>query len=187
MGKLKPLPSSLPSLSPDLFIIYTSLDNLNQRLFIKVFRYLWGVVLPAHRFNGSGASFYSYWLVDTVIKSSGLSPSLFSLMVFIHHFTNQGKKYINSSMVYNNSFLLPGVDIKAKRNYLSDLTRRGYLSRSYRDTHNPHYKISFQSRPVFIKLTSKGVQCIHNLEKDLYRILLNTSLNDLTGGNKKPR
>ena len=186
MGKLKPFSPSLPSLSADLNSLYHSLDSINQSIFIKVFKYLWGVVLPAHRFNGRGASLYGCWALDCVVHASGLGPSYFSLLLFIYHITGRGTKYIHSTKVYNSRVLLPGVSRRSLPVYICTLVKLGYLSRSFKDPDNPYYKISFSSRPVFIKVTVKGLQYIAGIEKDLYKLLLNTSLDDLTG-NKKAR
>ena len=80
---------------------------------------------------------------------------------------------------------MPGVKTQSKQQYISELVRRGYVVRSFRNPDNPHYKISFRSHPVFIRLTPSGIALITGIEKDLYKLLLNTSLNDLTGVNNK--
>jgi hypothetical protein len=169
-----------------LLNLYQSLSIDNQKVFIRVFNYLWGCVVPASRFNGRGSSLHSFWAVDYLRQSSGLSSSLFSLLLFIYHITGRNKNFICSDQVYNNPGILFNYCQGAKQNKLSQLTKLGYLARSWSNPDQPYLQKSYRSRPVFIKLSPAGVQLIHDIEKDLYKLLLNTSLNDLTGVNKKP-
>jgi len=179
--------SSPPSLSPELNSLYHSLSIEQQQVFIKVFNYLWGCVVPASRFNGRGASLYSFWVIDYLRQCSGLSSSLFSLLVFIYHITGRNKHFICTDQVYNNDGIMFNYCQGAKQNKLSQLTKLGYLVRSWSNPDQPYLQKSYRSRPVFIKLSPSGIALIHDIEKDLYKLLLNTSLNDLTGvSNKKP-
>lgn len=179
-------PVSPPSLSPELVNLYQSLSIDQQRLFIKVFRYLWGVVLPAQSFRGRSGPLRSYWALDIVLRSYSLSPALLSLLTFIYYMTQEGRKYICTADVYSNNSILPYCNAGSKQDYISMLKRRGYLSRSYSNPDQPYLKRSFRRQPVFIKLSPAGVHVITGIEKDLYKLLLNTSLNDLTGKNKRP-
>ncbi len=185
MNKQELSPASPPLLSPQLNTLYQSLTEDNKHLFVKVFKYLWGVVLPSRRFIGRGAVLYSYWAVDLLRERQKLPPRLLSLLTFIYFITDKGRKYINTNQVYNSSGVLPDLDAKSKQAYLSHLTQRGYIVRSRRNTDDPYYQRSYARRPVFIRLSPSGLALIEGIEKDLYKILMRSTLEDLTG-NKKP-
>lgn len=179
-----PVPD-LPVLSPALLLSYSSLPSNMQRLFIKVFRYLWGVVLPVKRFKCPAGLLYSFWVVDLLRERLSLTTTELSLITYIYQMTDNNSKYIHSDLIYNSmvlSHILP--DSKMKR--LTDLNADGYIIRSTSDPFALHLRCSHSRQPVFIKLSVKGVQVIESMGKDMHKILFNTSLNDLTGANKKP-
>lgn len=178
------LPPS-PSLSPSLHLLYLNLTKDNQRLFIKVYKYLWGVVCPLSRFVKYSGVLYSFWAVDRLRHRFNLSTSQLAALSYIYQVTNKGANIIHSNVVYN-GMLLPHVLLGAKQHILSGLVSLGYVSRSTKDASAPYLSRSYSSHPVFIRLTSSGVALIEGIEKDLYGLLLNTSLNELTGTNKKP-
>lgn len=176
------IPGSPPSLSPGLLNMYQSLSIDNQKVFIKVFRYLWGVLLPVRSFRGAAGPLRSFWILDIALRSYSLTPSYFSVLTFIYQVSRHGKLFVCSADVYNNVNLLPDLDPRTKQNYISYLFRKGYVVRSWSNPDEPYLQKSFRSRPVFIKLSVKGVQLIESIEKDIYKRLLNTSLNDVING-----
>jgi hypothetical protein len=177
------LPSAA-SLSSSLSVSYSLLPDDLQRLFIKVFKYLWGVV-HYRRFKDPGSVLMSLWAVDIVRSRCSLSRSELAILTFIYQMTNKNKLFIHSDSVYC-SGVCPDLKISAKMNILSLMVKRGYIIRSYKNTDEPYLKRSFVSHPVFIRLSSSGVLLLQGIEKDLYKLLLNTSLDDLTGKHKKP-
>jgi len=174
----------LPSLSGVLQLDYQVLDDDMRRLFIKIYKYLWGVV-NARSVKRCGVTSY-FWLITRVSLSSGLSPSSFLLLSYLYMVTNGGKKYIHSNTVYG-SCSIPGAMPGTYQRVMWDLKHAGLLSRHHKDPDQPYLqRAQHNKQPVFIALTRAGVQLIEGIEKDLYKMLLNTSLNDLTGQNKKP-
>lgn len=177
--------SSLPPLTPELNNLYNGMSGDNKQLFVKVFRYLWGCVVPFKAFTGRSGAVYSYWAVNDVLIKRKLYPAFFSMLVFIYQLTRGNKKYIVSDEVYNCPGLLPSVQSNTKQVYLCNLTQLGYITRSWSDPDKPYLQKSYRSRNVFIKLSPAGIKLINDIEKDIYKTLLNTSLNDLIGANKK--
>ena len=178
-------PGSPPVLSTELNELYNSLDVSNRIIFVRVFKFLWGVVCPASRFITYSGVLHSYWVVDLLRERYNLSPSYLSLLTYIYYATDKGKIFIHSKVLYS-GVVLPGVLPASIGHYISYLIKCGYLIRSQ---HKPATKFaarSFAYRPEFIRLTTAGVRLIESIEKDLYKILMNTSLNELTGAiNKK--
>jgi hypothetical protein len=177
-------PASLPSLSPSLVISYQSLTIDMQRLFIKVFKYLYSVA-HIRRYYDPGGLLSSWWAVDVVRSRCSLSGSEFSILMYIYQMSNKGAKVLHSDNIYY-SPVVPKIKRTAKMAVLCSLVRSGYLSRNTRNTQDPFYSRSVSPHPVYISLTRKGVQLIEGIEKDLYKLLLRSSLDDLTGANKKP-
>ncbi|HUX56453.1 MAG TPA: hypothetical protein VMV77_05735 [Bacteroidales bacterium] len=168
-----------PDLSPDLASIYHSLPSNYQKLFTRIIKYLWGVV-HSRRYLDRGGVLFSFW-VDRLRDRLSLTSSELSLLTFIYQMTIKGKNIIHSDDVYN-GMVLPGVLKTAKQNYLSLLAKRGYITRSYHGSGAPYRSFA---HPVYIKLSFSGVALVEGIERDLYKLLLNTSLDDLTGRNKK--
>lgn len=177
------LPAS-PPLSPGLLLSYQVLDDNLKPLFIKVFKYLWGVV-HRRRYFAPGDVLLNFWAVNMARRSASLSLSQLAILTYIYQMSNKGKIFIHSDSIYNVD-MLPGAKRPAKINAISILIKRGYLFRSCKNTDQPYLKRSYTLHPVFIRLTPAGITLIEGIEKKIYKFLLNTSLNDLTGVNKKP-
>ena len=175
-----------PSLSPELNGLYQSLNLDNKMIFLRVFRFIWGVVAPVSRFVKYGGVLYSYYAVDFLRVRYGLTSSQLSLLSFLYHVTGKGQQITDSWRVYN-AFILPELTRDAKKSVLRSLKLRGYVSRSTRNTSLPYLSRSYSRHPVFINLTSSGVRLIETFEKDLYKILVNSSFEDLAGTKKRPR
>jgi hypothetical protein len=174
---------AVPSLSSSLSVSYSLLPDDLQRLFIKVFKYLWGVV-HYRRFKDTGSVLMSLWAVDIIRSRCSLSRSELAILTFIYQMSNKNTKLLHSDSVYY-SGVCPDLKITAKKNILSLMVKRGYVVRSYTDPSKPYLQRSFASRPVFLCLSSSGVLLLQGIEKDLYRLLLRSSLDDLTGKHKK--
>ena len=177
-------PGVPPSLTTELSNLYNSLDANNRIIFIKVFKFLWGVVCPASRFISYSGVLYSYWVVDLLRERSGLTTSYLSLLTYIYHVTRKGTTYIHSKVIYS-GVVLPGVLAVSIQQYVSTLIKLGYLSRSQYKPASTTLPRSFAYRPVFIRLTPSGVRLIETIERDLHNILMNTSLDELTGQTNK--
>jgi len=176
---------SPPSLSSDLLNLYDSLDSFNRGVFVKIYRYLWNVVYPWRRLTGHASMFYTFWAVDQIRCKYNIPGHHFCLLSFISHATDKGKNYIKSSRVFN-SGVLPGVQPQCKDVYLSELKKMGYVVRSWYDPKTPRYKPFYMARKGYINLSPEGIELITSIEHDLYKLLMRSSLNDLTGANKKP-
>jgi hypothetical protein len=173
-----------PSLSPELLSIYLGFNEENKRIFLKMFNYLWSVVAPARKFISFGGVLYAYWAVDLLRERAGLCSSELSLLSYIYQVSNKGRNFIHSNLIYNSAVLQNIVD-SSKQRKINDLKRRGYLIRSTWDANAPYLSRSRSRQPVFIKLTYEGVRLIEGIEKDLYKILVDSSFNDLTTGINK--
>lgn len=175
------LSSPLPSLPSDLNSLYLSLPDDMQRLFIRVFRYLWGVV------NGWRYGFVPlFWAVDLLRLRFSLTSSELTVLTYIYYASHKGKRFIHSDLVYNGT-ILQDLIYKSKQGVLNDLKHKGYISRSTRDPGQPYsQRAQHNKQPVYISLTPAGIKLIEKCERDLYNIIMNTSLDDLTG-NKKAR
>ena len=121
-------PGVPPSLSPELTELYQSLNDNNRVIFVKVFRFLWGVVCPLSRFTGYSGVLHSYWIVDLLRERSGLPPSYLAILTYVYHVTNKNKTFIHSRVLYS-GVVLPGVLLSSVRQYVSNLIKLGYLTR----------------------------------------------------------
>ena len=184
-GKYDDLPPGVPPpLTSELNYLYQSLDSNNRIIFIKVFKFLWGVVCPASRFIAYSGVLHSYWVVDLLRARHNLTPSYLALLTYIYHATNKGKTFIHSRVLYS-GVVLPGVLTVTIQQYISHLIRRGYLIRSQYKPASASLPRSYSGHSIFIRLSPSGVRLIESIEKDLYKILMNTSLNELTGATNK--
>jgi DNA-binding MarR family transcriptional regulator len=174
-----------PSLPPSLSSVYSSLSPDMKKVFIRVFRFLWNYVAPVKRFVGHSGVLYGFWAIDMLRVKSDLTPSELSMLAYLYQITDQGNKTIHSDIIYN-SIILPRILKQSKQGILNDLKHKGYVSRSTCDVSQPYLSRAYSKQPVFIRLTSSGAALIEGIEKDLYRLLFSTSLNEITGPNKKP-
>jgi len=177
--------SSSPSLSPDLLKMYNSLSDVNKQIFVKVFKYLWGVVCPLSRFVRHGGILHSFWAVDQIRDKYGLNDTRLVLLSYLYQVSNAGKKVVHTDTIYN-GMILPNIIESTKRRELFKLKHDGYINRTRRDPSRLHYVSGFSPGNAFIILLPSGVSLIEKFEKELYNLLLQSSLNDLTGANKKP-
>ena len=178
--------SSLPSLSNQLNGLYQVLDDDMKRLFIKMYRYLWGVV-NSYSVKSCGVVSY-HWLINRVAASSSLAPSSLVLLSYLYMMTNKGTKLIHSNIVINSGVLPGALPITVQR-VTWDLKHAGFITRHTKDPGQPYsQRAQHNKQPVFIRLTPAGLRVIEDMTRQINKILLNTSLNDLTGvSNKKPR
>lgn len=169
---------SVPALSPSLSSLYSLLDLQQKRLFNKVFMYLWDYV--RHKVYGSHGVINTYWIVEDMRIKYDLSTSELSMLTFLYQITGGGRGIINSQAVYNGS-ALPHLGYEGKKWYLYKLRLKGYLIRSTRDTSAPYLKRSVYHSPIFIQLSPSGVGVVKDIEKRTQRLIMTSSLNDITG------
>ena len=172
----------LPLLSSSLNSLYNSLDGFNKGVFIRVYNYLWGVV---NDYSVKRAGVVShYWLLFMILRSSPLSSPSLALLSYLYLMTNKGNRLIHSNIVYN-SGVLYGYGWRSVQRVLYNMKRAGYITRHTKDPGRPYSQSAQHNKqPVFIKMTNKGIKTIQDMEKDMNRILMNTSFNDLTGMKK---
>lgn len=176
--------SSVPSLSPELKDLYNSLDGVQKSLFMRVFRFVWGVLFGRKQLFKQHVLLY--WGLELVRSRSSLSPSDLSILSYLYQVTNKGANIVSSETFYK-GLLFTGVDLAQRKYRLVSLKKRGYITRHTFNSDLPYLRSSRSNHKLFIKMTLKGVQCIERIEKDLNNLLLNTCLNDLTGQTtKKP-
>jgi hypothetical protein len=177
--------SPLPSLPDNLLGFYGVLSVDMQRLFIKVFKYLWGVV------NGRRVSVItSFWCIDMLRTKLDLTSSQLALLSYLYQISNKGRDFVHSDKLYH-SAILPHL-ARSEWNgsmqvLIYYLIKRGYVVRSRYDPGNTFYKSGRSRRPVFVRLSPGGIQLIEGIEKDINRLLMRSTLEELTGiSNKKP-
>ena len=178
-----PAPSP-PSLSNDLLSLYDSLDSFNRGVFVKIYRYLWNVIYPWRRLTGNASMFYSFWIVDQIRQKHNIPPSRFRLLSFISHTTDKGRSYIKLDRVLNGAGM-SDISLRYKKLYIADLRKAGYIVRCWYDPSRPRYR-NFKKQDPHVNLSPEGIELITSIEHDLYKLLMRSSLNDLTGANKKP-
>jgi DNA-binding MarR family transcriptional regulator len=175
--------SYLPELDKNLISLYGVLDDSTKSLFNKVYKYLWTFV------NGRKMDLInSYWCVDMLRTRLDLTPSQLAMLTYLYQVTNKGKRYIHNDLIYAAPILphlLRSPASTSMQVLLYYLKEKGYIIRSRYDPVNRCYKWGRNRRPVFLNLSASGVKLIEDLNKDISRILLNTSLNDITGANKR--
>ena len=177
------LSSSVPSLPSDLKSLYLNMGDDEKRLFNRVYVSLWGVV-NTYNIKRSGIASY-YWLLSMVAGASSLAPSSLVVLSYLYMMSNKGSKLIHSNTLYL-SGCVPGALFKTYQRITWDLKHDGYITRHTKDPGQPYnHKAQHNRQPVYIKITGKGLKIIEGMEKDVNKILLNTSFNDLTGI-KKP-
>jgi DNA-binding MarR family transcriptional regulator len=145
---------------------------------------MWNYLNPLRCYTGHGGVLYSCWAIDMLRVKIDLTPSELSMLAYLYQVTDRGKSTIHSDIIYK-SVILPHIQIASKQGILNDLKHRGYISRYTHNSSAPYLQRSFSRQPVFIRLTLKGISVIQGIEKDLYKLLLNTSLDEITGANKK--
>jgi DNA-binding MarR family transcriptional regulator len=171
--------SSAPSLPTELTGLYLVMSEDNKRLFSKAFTLLWRYVNK--RRNTLAVSF---WVVDMLRRRSGLPSSDFAVLSYLYFLSGGGVSVVTSDLLYK-SKILPGIIDASFANTLNRLKHAGYITRSTSDPGLPFLARSYRRQPVFISLTASGVALIKNIDREIYNIMLHTSLDDITGRNKK--
>ena len=175
--------SSPPSLNTELTQLYDALPEDYKKLFIKLYKYLWDVVLPYSIYRKPGGLIYYYYALDAIRDKYSLTFGQLALLTFLYYATRSGSKYIHSDVVYlglsGSSYAL-----NTKRRNLVHLRHKGFILRSRRSPDHPNYYQPNLRQPIFIKLTQAGIDLIKNIEKDLMLYLLENSFNSIIGKNK---
>ncbi|MGD0340535.1 MAG: hypothetical protein ABSA76_02340 [Bacteroidales bacterium] len=175
--------SGLPPLSAPLTSFFSVLNSDNQKVFRRVFQFCWNIA-NSRRFTDRGNIMSIYWLIDRLRIGASLTTTELSLLTYIYQITSKGKHIIHSNKIYlSTSF--PGVTHHTLECRLVDLTKREFIIRSTRNPEIPYLSRYVFKQPVWLRLSPSGVRVIEGIEKDMYKILLNSSLDDLTGI-KKP-
>ena len=169
-----------PPLSPALSVLYSNLSIDNQRLFIKVFRYLWGYIL---RCRSSYDVLHLYWCVDALRIKYSLTNGQLSLLTYLYQITDKGKYIIKSTQLQKSSSLHLGKQYLA--DLLIDFKDQGFITRLSRDPTLPYLTRSISRQKIFIQFTSKGVALVDNINADLKRLVINSTIDDVTTANNK--
>lgn len=168
-----------PPLPPSLTDLYCNLDSRSKGLFNKVFKWLW-VYLNGRKVN----LIFFYWCVDRARRKHKLTCTELSLLSWLYQSSFQGSRCVNSAYLYNGG-AFPYLLRDAITTTLNDLKHKGYISRSTSDPSLPFLSRSYSRQPVFISLTGVGVRLIQTIDQELYKTMLHSSFNDITGTNKK--
>ena len=185
MAKLKDPTVSPPVLPTELNQLYSLLNPEAKVLFNRVFVWLWSYLVNKRLYLRSWPVLYYYWGVDAARKDAGLNSSELAILTFAWQLSANGTKVFNSFQIYNSSFINPELIFASRQNIMNHLVKLGYLSRSCKDPARKYYSIPWPPKKVFISFTYKGVMLIKNIESKLYDIVLHSSLDEITGNNKK--
>jgi hypothetical protein len=177
----KPVP---PSLSPALRTIYLTLSLEEKQLFNKVFMLMWDYVCPLKSFVNSGGILHSYYVIDLLRSRYNLTTNHLSALTYLYQITRKGADIVHSQLIMNSLFMADAQQLMKYRT-LAELRTRFLIKRHYFDPSQPYLSRFRSNNPEFIELLPAGVTIVHDIEKQLYYLLRNTSLNDLTGVNKK--
>jgi hypothetical protein len=169
---------SAPSLPSSLSSAYRLLDEASKRLFNKVFMWMWNYV--RRKVLTSHGVLNTYWIVDAMRIKHDLCASELSMLTFLYHITDGGKRIVSSQAVYN-GLVLPHLAVAGKTDYLHRLRVRGFLIRSSRDISAPYLQRSIARQKIFIQLTPKAVGLIKDIDRRVQTLIMTHSLNDLIG------
>jgi len=136
---------------------------------------MWSTLVPHGRRYGV---LYSYWAVDMLRTRFGLSPMDLSLLTYLCMVSDRGKYIINSMQLKNSSSLQFGK--YSLHNKLIEFKDAGYIVRLSRDPSQPYLTRSISRQKIFIQFTGKGVELIDKIERELFRITVNSSLANVT-------
>lgn len=122
----------------------------------------------------------TFWIVDDLRAKHDLCSSEFSMLTFLYHVTDGGKRIISSQAVYN-GFALPHLAESGKAHYLRKLREGGYIIRFTRDISAPYLQRSVSRQKIFIQLTPKAVGLIKEIDRRVQSLIMTHSLHDLIG------
>lgn len=169
---------SAPSLPSSLTSLYQLLDDNMRRLFNKVFMFLWDYV--RRKVLSSHGVLNTFWIVDDLRAKHGLCSSEFSMLTYLYHVTDGGKRIVSSQAIYNGS-ALPHLAESGKAHYLRKLREGGYIIRSSRDISAPYLQRSIYHSKIFIQLTPKAIGVIKDIDRRVQHLIMRSSLNDIIG------
>ena len=167
-----------PSLPSSLASLYSLLNIEQQKLFNKVFMLMWLSVVPSGKRYGI---IYCYWALERVLCERGLERSEFALLTYLNQMTEGGKYYINSIKLRRSTAF--NFDVSRQYVLLNRFKKAGYIIRYSRDPSLPYLQRSVSKQKIFIQFTGKGVELIKSIERDMFNIMLNKSLEDITTRN----
>lgn len=186
MGKIRGTSLlSPPSLSPELNRFYSMLSGDNKRIFSRVFLWVWRYLFGLRSFIERAGSLSMYWAIDMERQKLNITHSQLAVLSFIYYASGCGHQIIHSDSVYN-SPVLPNNLKTSKEHILCELKLMGYVERFTRNPSAPYLSSSVNRHPVYLKLSDKAINMIQGVEGNIYKLIIHTSLDDLTGANKKP-
>lgn len=174
---------SPPSLSPSLSTVYSMLSQDSKQLFNRAFMFLWSYLHPKASYLQFGGVLYYYYAIDMLRVRYDLTTSELSLLSYLYGVSDSGAKVVHSQTVYS-GMLLPHLCRATKANTLALLNKRGFVVRLSRNPALPYLQRSISKHREYIQMTAKGVDVINNINRDLYKLLRDSSLNDIIGANK---
>lgn len=162
-----------PILSTELTTLYCNLPDNYQRLFGKLFRYMYDYLLPVRLFTSHGGVLHNYWLVNQGREKNNLSVRELDLLTCLYLYSAGGRATIRSDRLKEQ---YPGF---SSRTFVS-LRRKGFIKRQTWDPLAPSYLNRRSHRPIFIRLTTSAISVITDIERDLRSGLYNSLRKNLT-------
>jgi len=172
--------SAAPSLSPSLSVLYSNLSNDNRRLFIKVFKYLWGYVLNR---RSQYDVVHLFWCVERLRIKYSLTSGELSLLTYLYQLSERGKYIIKSTQLFKSSSL--HLSSRTLEPLLTKFKDQALIVRLSRDPTQPYLTRSIARQKIFIQFTAKGVAFVDTIEDDLRVLLINSTIDDVTTANNK--
>ena len=173
---------SLPLLTKQLKAQYLLLDVVSQRLFKKVFIWLWRYI-QAQQLTGV---IYNYWGAECFRLSSGLTSTQLSILSYLYMASGRGVNTVRSDELYK-SVLLPGVQLNSFQITLYGLVKAGYLASYYRDPAAPYLADNVNKHKIFIRFTRPGIKLMQQFEYTINYNTMRSSLAEIAERGKQGR
>lgn len=174
--------SPLPSLTNQLKAQFLLLDVVQQRLFKRVFVWMWRHVNESFRLTGI---VYNYWAAESFRLSSSLTSLELSILSYLYMLSDRGNITIKSCQVYESGVFHTSASVLD--DILQRLVKRGYITRNYRDPVNPYLKINTSKHRIFIRFTRPGVKLMQQFEYTINYNTMRSSLADVAERGKQGR
>ena len=173
---------SLPSLTNQLKAQFLLLDGVQQKLFKRVFVWMWRHVNESYRLTGI---VYNYWAAESFRLSSSLTSLELSILSYLYMVSDRGNITIKSSQVYESGVFHTSVSVLD--DLLQRLVKKGYITRNYRDPVSPYLKINTSKHRIFIRFTRPGIKLMQQFEYTINYNTMRSSLADVAERGKQGR
>ena len=171
-----------PSLSPSLLSDYSDMNERERKAFNKAFMLMWRSLVPYRLMYDV---LHLYWGADLIRRKHRLTNHQFALLTYLYMSSNRGKLTINSLALQKLNPM--NMAQSWTRNTLVKFRAKGFIIRLNRDASQPYLSRSISRNKIFIQLTGRSIALIDTMHKELYNMIVNTTIKDITTGKTKGR